>query len=314
MSKKKKERSSNVSVIKPNHLPVKDSSAVKDYFESGSELYSHISSTNIISDEYYKIQNQVNQEFYRAQIEALNNFRQYKDKKETFGNVNEALKWSFCLENIENEIEDRFNGKTPTQSDAFEVDNTILSDFSDKPKYVKKSYRTPLSAHLKRAWFKLTKGPLYNQIKFSKNNFKTLTQSSGDENIKKILKLKFMFFICNWHNTRVSFGRSNHTNFLSETMAGYLSTHTIGQKAITYQDLHPVKEKKLLKWFLNLKYIKMLEVYLHNKYSPKMQNFVLDYVKNDLQFNVTTEELLPLGEKEYIKINKKGKPFFVNRI
>ena len=283
------------------------------------ERDSFLNIVDIIPDDYFKIHKQVIEEYSRAQIESLTFFRQKKDGKETFSNIDKDLEWSYDLDSIAQNVHKRFLNNVSTDLDSKKINEEILRDFSDKPKYKKNKYKTPMPARFKMFWFNLTKkGPLNKRTPFSSFKFDKKEEKIKTERLKTILFFKWMLFISKWHKLRVSLGRvSSKTSFSSTISKNFTRQGSTSQTPLTYQDIFPDNRRKVLKWFLNLKYVHMLENHLYMKYKDQLRDCVLQYVKNDLVFSMTEDQLPPLEElepKKGKKINKKGKPFVVHRI
>ena len=282
------------------------------------------STVNILFDDFYKAQNDIETEYALKQIEALTHFRQKKNGKEALTIEDEFLPF-FDLSNMQSDIEKVFNKIEDETSQDLCYEPTIAQKYELKDYYIPEiqSIKTnpvyyksniPFSAKTKRFWFRVTKGKIYPRIKFPRGFSQPKKQTTKKDNLKKIIKINWMLFVRNWHDTRINLGavKTDSFNFTSFKNSPW-------QKAYTYQELYPQNKSinRTLKWFLNLKYVRKLENHLTNKYKDELKDYVLNYVKNDLAFNVTPKELLPINNNEIKfnkRINKPGKPYKVHRI
>jgi len=270
--------------------------------------------TEYFSEEEHLMKKNFIQEVAMKQIEALTHFRAKSVEEDD-------LKY-FSDDFLQNELKKRIdnfenNDHSMDLQDLSAIPQEILSHFSDEPIYVKSKYKTPLSAKLKILKFKMKGNRLYSYRAHKKEGFKKMVQKKFDfKNYFKLKKISWMLFVCKWHDYRLSNKKTLKTNFLTKELELGLSVYKNLEKAITYQDLYPIKENKPLIWFVNLKLIKAIEKKLHDKYSAEVKDYVLDYVKKDLVFSSHESELeyYEPKKKKYKKINKKGKPYRVARI
>jgi hypothetical protein len=188
---------------------------------------------SVTNDREYRIQSNVEWEFSKNQIEALNKFRRYEvDKKY-------AKKY----------------GKTPY------VNEELLKYYDINYKYhvYLERISEPEEIDLSEEHITENKENFFHKIK----NF----------NVKD-LKFNLMFFVFKWHNYRIS-GDSIHTNYFTKELN---LDFTQPSGPVTYQKLHPNIKKNFLKWLVNVKCVKWLELKLHKRYYDRMKKEILDRV------------------------------------
>lgn len=270
-----------------------------------------LSDLEFISDKDHFIKKNFEYELSMKQIEALTHFGANGIKEDCIKYFSD----NFRKEQWNNELQKSHSGDTKYLSD---IPKEILDDFTDRPKYSKSEYKIPLSAKWKIFKLRLKGGKLYS-YKSTKKQFKKTPHFLKKNTISALFnlwKINWMLFVCSWHNYRLNNQRGAQTHYLTESLELTKPKLNYAQKAITYQDLFPVKENKLAVWFVNLKPVKDLETKLHAKYSKKIQDYVLDYVKNDLVFSQFESDLVNYEpkKKKHKRVNKKGKPYRVARI
>jgi hypothetical protein len=293
----------------------KDYSYARNHLHPEDAFDKKIVDTEFFSEEEFIIKKNFDREICQKQIEALNHFRTKPIEEDYIKYFSE----DFRKKELEERIKNFYDlPKSQILEDMHKVPQEILNDCSGHPVYIKPKYKMPLWAKLKILKFNLKGNKLYSFKKFKKERFKKNIATKKFD-LNKYLKAKeiaWMLFVCKWHNFRVNHKNPVKTHYLTKTLDLNYKPAQNTTKSLTYQDLHPKKENKTLIWFVNLKPVKFIETKLFKKYSDKVQDYVLNYIKKDLVFSSYEWELeyYEPKKKKYKKINKKGKPYSVARI